>query len=451
MKPSDTYTVSITYDWRLYRQDISGSIAHVRMLGKQNIIGKCDAEAICIGLSAIETEIEDGTFPWRKDLEDIHMNIEDRLHTLIGNVAGKLHTARSRNDQIALDMRMYTKDMINKAIEKITLAQKALVSQAQLHSHVILPGYTHLQRAQPVVLAHHLLAYFEMFQRDVVRFQECYNSADVMPLGSGALAGVPYNIDRDQVANELGFSQISSNSMDAVSDRDFLIQYHAAAAICMMHISRLSEELVLWSSQEFGFVTMAPEFRTGSSIMPQKQNPDFAEIARGKTGRVYGYLISILTTLKGLPLTYNRDLQEDKEVFFDTIDSLLSTIDVTTLMIGSLKFNSGKMTEAANTGNMLATDLADYLVSKGLPFRKAHQILSSISNYAKSKKREVHMLTLTEYRQFSELFEQDVSKISLESSVRARNVIGGTNPKRVEKAILTAKNILESRYGCEKV
>ena len=237
--------------------------------------------------------------------------------------------------------------------------------------------------------------------------------------------------------------------MDAVSDRDFLIQYHAAAAICMMHISRLSEELVLWSSQEFGFVTMAPEFRTGSSIMPQKQNPDFAEIARGKTGRVYGYLMSILTTLKGLPLTYNRDLQEDKEVFFNTIDSLFSTIDVTTSMIDSLKFNSSKMTESANSGNMLATDLADYLVSKGLPFREAHQILGKISTYAETKQKEVHSLTLKEYRQFSDLFEQDVSEISLESSVMARNVIGGTSPKRVAKALVTAKKILESRYGYE--
>ena len=340
--------------------------------------------------------------------------------------------------------------MVHKVIEKISSAQKALVTQAQLHSEVILPGYTHLQRAQPVVLAHHLLAYFEMFQRDIDRFQECYNSADVMPLGSGALAGVPYDIDRDYVANELGFSQISSNSMDAVSDRDFLIQYHSAAAICMMHISRLSEELVLWSSQEFGFVTMASEFRTGSSIMPQKQNPDFAEIARGKTGRVYGYLMSILTTLKGLPLTYNRDLQEDKEVFFDTIDSLFSTIDVTASMIDSLKFNSSKMTEAANFGNMLATDLADYLVSKGLPFREAHQILGKISNYANTKKKEVHNLTLKEYRQFSDLFEQDVSEISLESSVMSRNVIGGTSPKRVTKALLVAKTILESRDGYEK-
>ncbi len=449
MKPSDLYTVSIAYDWRLYKQDIAGSMAHVKMLGKQNIISMEDVQTICMGLSKIETEIENGKFPWHENLEDIHMNIEDRLHTLIGSVAGKLHTARSRNDQVALDMRMYTKEMVHKVIGKISSAQKALVTQAELHSEVILPGYTHLQRAQPVVLAHHLLAYFEMFQRDIVRFQECYNSADVMPLGSGALAGVPYNIDRDHVASELGFNQISSNSMDAVSDRDFLIQYHAAAAICMMHISRLSEELVLWSSQEFGFVTMAPEFRTGSSIMPQKQNPDFAEIARGKTGRVYGYLMSILTTLKGLPLTYNRDLQEDKEVFFNTIDSLFSTIDVTTSMIDSLKFNSSKMTESANSGNMLATDLADYLVSKGLPFREAHQILGKISTYAETKQKEVHSLTLKEYRQFSDLFEQDVSEISLESSVMARNVIGGTSPKRVAKALVTAKKILESRYGYE--
>ncbi|MEE9261540.1 MAG: argininosuccinate lyase, partial [Dehalococcoidia bacterium] len=295
-----SYTVSIHYDRRLYRQDIAGSIAHARMLAKQGIITSDEAEALCDGLAAIGVEIEMGEFPWRPDLEDIHMNIEARLKEKVGPVAGKLHTARSRNDQVALDMRLYTKEASQKAIKGITKLQEALLNRAEEHKALVMPGYTHLQRAQPVLLAHHLLAYFEMLQRDRVRFQQCHATADVLPLGSGALAGVPYPLDREFVAKELGFSSISANSMDAVSDRDFLVQYQSAAAICMMHLSRLAEELVLWSSQEFGFVTLDAQYTTGSSIMPQKRNPDFAELARGKTGRVYGHLMGLLTTLKAL-------------------------------------------------------------------------------------------------------------------------------------------------------
>ena len=375
MQPFDQYTVSIHYDRRLYREDISGSIAHALMLAKQGIIAEEEAEAIRRGLLSIQQEIEEDTFPWRPELEDIHMNVEARLKEKIDDVAGKLHTARSRNDQVATDVRLYAMKICRKAVEATVHLQKALLQQAQQHTAVIMPGYTHLQRAQPVLLAHHLLAYFHMLQRDKRRFQQCRNSAAILPLGSGALAGVPYPLDRQFVADKLGFDSISANSMDAVADRDFLIEFHAAAAISMMHLSRLGEELVLWSSQEFGFITLAEHYTTGSSIMPQKRNPDFAEIGRGKTGRVYGHLMAILTTLKGLPLTYNRDLQEDKEGFFDTVDTLLSTLQVFAGMIDTMTVHPTRMEDASQTGNMLATDLADYLVARGMPFREAHGIL----------------------------------------------------------------------------
>ena len=379
MQPHDLYTVSIHYDRRLYREDIRGSIAHALMLARQGIITDQEAEAIRRGLLDIQQEIEAGTFPWRPELEDIHMNVEARLKEKIGDVAGKLHTARSRNDQVATDMRLYAMSTCRKAVESAAHLQEALLQQAQQNANVIMPGYTHLQRAQPVLLAHHLLAYFHMLQRDKRRFQQCRNSAAILPLGSGALAGVPYPLDRQFVAKELGFDAISANSMDAVADRDFLLEFHAAAAISMMHLSRLGEELVLWSSQEFAFVTLAEHYTTGSSIMPQKRNPDFAEIGRGKTGRVYGNLLAILTTLKGLPLTYNRDLQEDKEGFFDTVDTLLSTLQVFAGMIETMTVHPLRMNEAAQTGNMLATDLADYLVARGMPFREAHGILRQAS------------------------------------------------------------------------
>ena len=441
---SSSYTVSIHYDRRLYKQDIAGSVAHARMLAKQGIIAQEEAAAICDGLASIREEIEKETFPWRPELEDIHMNIEARLKEKIGPVAGKMHTARSRNDQVTLDMRMYAKEAAHKVMNGIAGLQKALVDKAENHKDLIMPGYTHLQRAQPVLLAHHLLAYFEMLRRDRARFQQCHEAADVLPLGSGALAGVPYPVDRQFVAQELGFSGISTNSMDAVSDRDYLVQYHCAAAICVMHLSRLAEELVLWSSREFGFVTLDPQFTTGSSVMPQKRNPDFAELARGKTGRVYGHLTSILTTLKGLPLTYNRDLQEDKEGFFDTVDTLLSTLEVFAGMIGTMTVNTDRLTEAAETGNLLATDLADYLVGRGLPFREAHGVLGQISDYAGSRGVEVHKLSLEEYQRFSDRFAEDVLDISLRGSVEARDVPGGTAPGRVEEALREARKQLEA-------
>jgi len=440
------YTASLHYDRRLYKEDIAGSIAHVRMLAKQGIISDKEAERIAMGLGAIRVEIEEGGFPWREELEDIHMNIEARLFDKIGDVAGKMHTARSRNDQIALDLRMYTKKAIADALKGLHYLQEALVKQAETHQEVVMPGYTHLQRAQPVLFAHHMLAYFEMFQRDAQRLREAYARADVLPLGSGALAGVPYPIDREFVARELGFGGISSNSMDAVADRDFLLDFQSAAAVCMMHISRLGEEMVLWSSAEFGFIRLADEFTTGSSIMPQKRNPDFAEIGRGKTGRVYGHLMGLLTVLKGLPLAYNRDMQEDKEGFFDTVDTLQATLGAFTGMLAGMQVNSYKTMEGAQDSNLLATDLADYLVGKGVPFREAHGIIARLTKDAYEKDKRFHQFSLEEYQSFSPKFGEDVLNITAESSVGARNVPGGTAAEQVKKALEVAKATLkESR------
>ena len=438
------YTVSIDYDRRLYKQDIAGSIAHAKMLAKQGIISQEDAAQITQGLQTIETEIRDDTFPWDPALEDLHMNIESRLHTLIGATAGRLHTARSRNDQVAVDLRLYTKTTIVELVKGLRGVQRALVDLAGRHQDVVMPGYTHLQRAQPVLFAHHMLAYFEMFQRDIGRFQDCHQRTDVMPLGSGALAGVAYQTDREFLAAELGFSKISANSMDAVSDRDFVVEFLAAASVCMMHFSRMSEELVLWSSGEFGFVRLSDDFTTGSSIMPQKRNPDFAELARGKTGRVYGDLIGLLTTLKGLPLTYNRDLQEDKEGFFDAADTLTTTLDVFQGMLPGMKLNEERVSSLAGESQMLATDLADYLVGKGMPFREAHGIMRELSHHCDNWGIGLQNLPLVEYQKFSGLFQDDVYDITAESSAAARDNPGGTAPVRVAAALSDAKKILEA-------
>ena len=388
------YTVSLHYDRRLYRQDIAGSIVHARMLCRQGIISESDRDAIVEGLGVVRNEIEAGEFAWKPELEDIHMNIERRLFELMGEPALRLHTARSRNDQISLDMRMYVKDAISSVLGAIHAVRRSLVSLAERNSDAVIPGYTHLQRAQPVLFAHHMLAYFEMFARDAERFSQAHDRADVMPLGSGALAGLPYPVDRQYVADELGFSRTSANSMDAVSDRDFLLDFHSAAAICAMHLSRMAEELVLWLSEEFGFIRLADEYTTGSSIMPQKRNPDFAEIARGKTGRVYGSLMGLLTTLKGLPLTYNRDMQEDKEGFFDTYDTLLATLKVFSDMLSGLDVNTSAMREAAEGGQLLATDIADYLVAKGMPFRDAYRVVARLSESASQKGTRVRGYTI---------------------------------------------------------
>ena len=439
---TSNYAVSIHYDRRLYRQDIAGSMAHAKMLARQGIIGDDDARLIVDGLASIRGEIEAGQFPWQDELEDIHMNVESRLHEVIGPTAGKLHTGRSRNDQVAVDMRMYIRDVLRDTSQAVVALQRALLGQAETHSDVVLPGYTHMQRAQPVLLAHHLLAYFQMLQRDRARMKECYCRANVLPLGSGALAGVPYPLDREWVAKELGFEGITANSMDAVSDRDYLLDFHSAAATCMMHLSRLSEELVLWSSTEFGYVAMASEYSTGSSIMPQKRNPDFAEIARGKTGRVYGHLMALLTVMKGLPMTYNRDMQEDKEGFFDTADTLLATLKVMASVVSTMKIVPERMEQAASDSFMLATDMADYLVGKGMPFRQAHGVVRELCAYAHSCQRTLQQLSLDDYRRFSDLFEDDVYRITPSSSAEARNVVGGTAPSQVHAALQEAKRSL---------
>jgi len=438
------YVASVPFDRRLYRQDIEGSIAHARMLAKQGIIANKEAEAIIKGLHSIRKEIEQGKFHFKTELEDIHMNIEARLFEKIGDVAGKLHTARSRNDQVALDMRLFLKEEIPKTIDNIKALQSSLVELAEANKDVIIPGYTHLQQAQPVLLAHHLLAYFEMFQRDKERFSDCLKRTDVLPSGSGALAGVAYPVDRQFMAQELGFSEISNNSVDAVSDRDFVVEYQAASALAMMHISRLAEEIVLWSSSEFGFIEIGKDFTTGSSIMPQKKNPDVAELARGKTGRIYGNLMSLLTTMKALPLAYDRDMQEDKQGLFDTLDTLHSTLEVFAEMIKTIKVNTRRVREDIKD-YILATDLADYLVKKGMPFRKAHSVVAKLSEYAINDEKSFRQLSLSEYRDFSPLFDKDVYNITLESSIAARDVVGGTAPNQVETALRKAKKSLRTK------
>jgi argininosuccinate lyase len=436
------YTVSVHYDRRLYREDIRGSIAHVRMLAKQGIVTQDEADRIVDGLRRVEQEIASGEFKWRPELEDIHMNVESRLFELIGDVAGRLHTARSRNDQASTDTRLYVRRVAEETVAALRSLQDALLTVAEAHVETVLPGYTHVQRAQPVLLAHHLLAYFEMFDRDAGRFKAARDSADVLTLGSGALAGVSYPVDREFLAKELGFSRITANSMDAVSDRDYVLDYLSAAAICAMHLSRMAEEFVLWSSDEFGFLKLPDDYTTGSSIMPQKRNPDFAELARGRTGRVYGHLIAVLTTLKGLPLTYNRDLQEDKEGLFDTVDTLLATLDVTAGMLRGARFDTARMRAAAESSYILATDIADYLVGKGMPFRQAHIVVSEISERLVSDGRFFRDLTLDEYRAASPLFEPDVLEVGVDSSIAARDVPGGTAAGRVKAALKEARRRL---------
>jgi argininosuccinate lyase len=441
------YTASLPFDWRLYPYDIAASIAHARMLAKQKIITAKEAETIVKGLRSVQREIEGGEFEFRLELEDIHMAIESRLMAKVGKVGGKLHTARSRNDQVALDLRLFARDAILSTVSGLRELQGAIVSLVEANKKVVIPGYTHLQPAQPVLLAHHLLAYFEMLQRDVDRFGDCLKRADIMPLGSGALAGVAYGIDRQFLAKELGFSGISQNSMDAVSDRDFIIEYEAAASLCLMHLSRLAEEIILWSSAEFNFVEVDDAYATGSSIMPQKKNPDVAELARGKAGRVYGSLMALLTTMKALPLSYNRDMQEDKEGFFDVVDTVLSTLEVFSGMVSTLKVRAENAQRAVEGGYILATDLADYLVKKGEAFRTAHDIVAKLVSYAMGKGKAFSELSLAEYKKFSPRFGKDVYAITVSSSLAARDVVGGTAPKQVARALARAKKIVGARGG----
>jgi len=436
------FNASIGFDWRLYAQDIAGSMAHCRMLAKQEIISVDDLSLILKGLEEIKEELDKGQFSL-DDYEDIHSLVEKVLVDKIGAVGEKLHTGRSRNDQVVLDVRLYERDALYRIVELIRETQIALVRLAEDNCDLMMPGYTHLQRAQPVLVAHHLLAYFEMLKRDSERFHECIKRVNVLPLGSAALAGSTFDLDREMVARELGFNRISENSMDAVSDRDFVLDFLFAASTLMMHLSRLSEELVIWSSQEFGFISISEAFCTGSSIMPQKKNPDLPELIRGKTGRVYGHLISLLTTMKGLPLTYNKDMQEDKEALFDAVDTVESCLDVIRKLLGEISFNGEKLKKSAEKGFLVATDLADYLVGKGTTFREAHEIVGNMVLFALEQRKELHELTLNEMHRFTGQVKQDVYEwLEPASSLDKRNMPGGTGPAVVRKSIDKAKQEL---------
>jgi len=439
----EAFTASIHFDLRLAPHDIAGSIAHARMLGKCGILSKAEVEAIVTGLGEIREEIERGEFRTDPALEDIHMHIERRLVEKIGDVGGKLHTARSRNDQVALDLRLYLREAIGQIRERIRSLQEVLVAKAEVHLGTVMPGYTHLQRAQPILLAHHLLAYVEMLQRDRDRFADCLTRVNVLPLGAGALAGTTLPIDRAYVAKLLDFPKVAGNSEDAVADRDFAVEFLACCAILAMHISRLAEELVLWATAEFGFVELPDAFATGSSMMPQKKNPDVAELARGKAGRVYGALLALLTTLKGLPMSYNRDLQEDKEPVFDAADTVRQTLDVLSPMLQAIKFRPERMRAAAADGFLNATDLAEYLVRKGVPFRDAHEIVGRIVRACLESGQHLEEVPFERLRLFSRAFEADVFKyISLDACVERRRSAGGTNSRLVGEAIRQAKRTL---------
>ena len=432
----EEFTESVSYDKRLAPYDIAGSVAHVKMLEKQGILTSEEADKIIKGLNEILEEIERGEFKWKKELEDVHMNIEKRLTDKVGPVGGKLHTGRSRNDQVATDVRLYVRKEIKEILDLLKGLRRAFVKQAEENLGVIMPGYTHLQIAQPVLYSHHMLAYYQMFKRDAERFEDTLKRVNVSPLGSAALAGTSYPLDREFTAKLLGFSQVTRNSMDAVSDRDFVAETIFDCAMVMMHLSRLSEELILWSTQEFNFIELPDAFCTGSSIMPQKKNPDVSELTRGKTGRVYGDLVSILTTLKGLPLTYNRDLQEDKEPLFDAIDTVKIALKVNTLIVEGMKPKAERMRQQALKGFSLATDVADYLAKKGVPFREAHRIVGQLVAYCLDKGKDLSQLTVNEFKKFSDKFEEDVLDLmSLEGSVASRKVIGGTSPERVKEEI----------------
>jgi len=432
---------SVSFDARLAPWDIRASIAHARMLGRQGIIAKGDAAKIVKGLTAIDQEIAAGSFTWDLALEDVHTNIEAALIRRVGEAGKRLHTGRSRNDQITTDVRLWTRDQVDGIVRKLRGLQLALVAFAEEHVGAVMPGYTHLQHAQPVLLAHHFLAYFQMFGRDCQRFSEMRKRVNVMPLGSAALAGTPYPIDRGFVAEALGFDAPSANSMDAVSDRDYLIEFASGAALAMMHLSRLCEELVIWSTPEFGFIEIGDAFTTGSSIMPQKKNPDVAELVRGKTGRVYGALVSLLTIMKGLPLTYNRDLQEDKEPVFDVSDTLQLCLSVVARMIPSIHVNEARMAQAACDGFMEATDLADALVQKGMPFRDAHGIVGKIVLFCARHGKRLSGLTLDEFQTFSNLFDREIlSVLNPKAIVKRRDTLGGTAPRRVAAALKRARH-----------
>ncbi|MGB9867143.1 MAG: argininosuccinate lyase [Bacillota bacterium] len=437
---AEKFTASIGFDVRLFREDIAGSKAHAEMLAEQGIISSDEAKSIISALEEIEKEIAVGTFVPDPSAEDIHLNVERRLIEKIGKVGGKLHTARSRNDQVALDEHLFVLSAIKQVRKALMQLRQVLVNKAEQHLGAVMPGYTHLQRAQPVLLSHHLMAYFYMFTRDDARFADAGRRADLSPLGAAALAGTTYPIDRHSVARKLGLSGVYENSMDAVSDRDFIMEFIGACAICMVHLSRLCEELVLWSSEEFGFVELHDSFATGSSIMPQKKNPDVAELIRGKTGRVIGDLVSILVTMKALPLAYHTDMQEDKERLFDAFDTLLSCLNVAAPMLETATFKTERMLEVTRHDFSNATEVADYLTAKGLPFREAHEVTGQIVRYCLEKKTTIAKLSLAELKGFSELFAEDIYPLlAPESCVARRKSFGGTAPERVREQINSAR------------
>lgn len=437
---ADEFNASIEFDQRLYKDDIKGSIAHATMLGRQGIIPQVDAELIVKTLKEIEADIDAGKVEFTIESEDIHMNIETILTERIGEAGKKLHTARSRNDQVAVDIRLYLKDEIAEIEKLLSTLMDTLVTLAEKHQDTVMPGYTHLQRAQPVTLAYHLLAYYQMFKRDSSRFADCLDRMDYLPLGSGALAGTTYNTDREFLASELGFKGVCPNAMDAVADRDFAVEFISCCSITMMHLSRFCEELILWSSVEFSFVEIDDAYSTGSSIMPQKKNPDMAELIRSKTGRVYGDLMSLLTIIKGLPLAYNKDLQEDKLPVFDAGDTLKASVNIFTEMIATMKVKEENMERAAKYGYMNATDAADYLVTKGIPFRDCHEIIGRIVLYCINKGIAIEEMSMEEFKSFSDQFDMDIyDKIAIRSCIKAKRSQGSTSFDSVKQQLADIK------------
>lgn len=428
------FNASISYDCRMYREDIAGSIAHAKMLAAHGIISQEDQEKITKGLLSIKKEIDEGTFPFSVELEDIHMNIEKRLTEEIGDAGARLHTARSRNDQCALDLHMYMKRNIARLSEKLIAVLEALLAASKKYQDVILPGYTHMQRAQPVLFAHHMLAYFAMLERDFKRLEDCYDMCDMSPIGACALAGTTYPTHPEEEANDLHFASVYGNSLDAVSDRDYLLQFLSFASICAMHLSRLSEEFIYWSTSEFQFIELDDGYSTGSSIMPQKKNPDMCELIRGKTGRVYGHLIGLLTVMKGLPLAYDKDMQEDKEGVFDALDTLYFALDIYAGMISTMTVNGDHTRQVLESDFSNATDMADYLAKKGLPFRQAHAVVGNAVHYCIEHHKVLLDLSMEEFRSMSPLFEEDIKEaLSIENCVKNRESYGGTGPKSVER------------------
>jgi len=442
----EAFTSSIDTDKRLYTQDIEGSIAHCRMLAKANIIDEGEAESLIKGLEEVKEKIEKQEFKFDDSLEDIHMHIEDALTHKMPENARKLHTARSRNDQVALDTKLYLKDVTKQVLKGLKALRQALVNLAGEHIYTVMPGYTHLQRAQPVLLAHHLMAYYEMFSRDAKRFEDGLKRMDENPLGSAALAGTTYSIDREYTTRLLSFSKMTSNSIDAVSDRDFILEFLSSASICMVHFSRISEELIIWSSSEFNFIELSYAFSTGSSIMPQKKNPDVPELVRGKTGRVFGNLMAVLTIMKSLPLAYNRDMQEDKPPLFDTADTLMSCIDIYARLLPEVSVKKENMLSAVSTGFLNATDMADYLVGKGIPFREAHSCVGKAVGYALGEHKELHELSLKELKVFLCFISEDIFDcLTVENMINRRVSYGGTATENVRVAVEAAKKELEGK------